>query len=138
MSIAAGGEIASLLTDGFALALQESLADPRQCNPPASPSQSPGTSESSEGSIEDSASLILSLLIRSAYRPGPNFAHLLLGFDVTDGLLGMTCPLPKDNILPLAVNDMNSETQEQMKGPKSCKCFEQKMKIYIALRTVFW
>ena len=78
--------------DGFAAALQESLTDPKQLE--ASPLQAePGQKESSaEKASEDTASLIVKLLLRAAYNPGPNFAHLLLGFDVTDGVQGQHPP----------------------------------------------
>lgn len=77
----------SALADGFAAALQESLADTRQQG--SGPQViGPWGYDSTEQGHEDSASLILKLLIRAASRQGPNLAHLLLGFDVTDGLQG--------------------------------------------------
>lgn len=89
----------SALADGFAVALQESLADPRQQTPLHASPSGEALDPSKEGN-EDSATLILGLLIRAAFRPGPNLAHLLLGFDVTDGLQGIAMmlfnPVPDD------------------------------------------
>lgn len=74
--------------DGFAAALQESLADPKQLE--SSPAQTEAAQRPAgvQEKSEDTASLILRLLLRASYNPGPNFAHLLLGFDVTDGVQG--------------------------------------------------
>ena len=74
--------------DGFAVALQESLTDPKQLEAPISKHEPAQRAASAGDPAEDTASLIVRLLLRAAYNAGPSFAHLLLGFDVTDGMQG--------------------------------------------------
>lgn len=79
----------STVVDGFAAALHEAIADNRPAKAQPSSSESSGTGAVAEGKQEDAASLILRLLLRASIHPGPNFAHLLLGFDIADGVQGV-------------------------------------------------
>lgn len=74
--------------DGFAAALQASLTDPRQAEALPVQSDTGPKAASADKASEDTATLILRLLLQAAYNPGPNLAHLLLGFDITDGVQG--------------------------------------------------
>ncbi len=77
-----------MLVDGFASALQESLTDSRQAEAASVQSGEAQQPTAVLKVSEDTATLILRLLLRAAYNPGPNFAHLLLGFDIDDGVQG--------------------------------------------------
>lgn len=78
------------LIDGFASALQDGLDDPSKSLQGESTSGDAATTTSAEDS--NRASLVMDLLLHAAMHPGPNFAHLLLGYSTTDGLQGNQTP----------------------------------------------